>query len=101
MKAVAVSNYKTGIQKVIKGEADAMVADFPICVVALLQNPDAGLESIVSPFTFEPLGAALPPNDALFLNLVQNYMDTLEGMGLMAALRAKWFENGDWLLLIP
>jgi len=101
VKAVAVSSYEAGVQKVIKGEADAMVADFPICVLALLKNPDAGLESIVSPFTFEPLGAAVAPNDPLLLNLVQNYMNTLEGIGLMSALRAKWFENGDWLLLIP
>ena len=101
VKAIAVSDYEAGIQKVIGGDADAMVADFPICVLAILQNPDAGLQSIVSPFTFEPLGAALPPNDALLHNLVQNYMNTLEGIGLMGALRAKWFESADWLLLIP
>jgi polar amino acid transport system substrate-binding protein len=101
VKAVGVSDYATGIQQVIKGKADAMVADYPVCVVALFQNPDAGLESIISPFTFEPLGAAVAPNDALFLNLVQNYMNTLEGIGLMGILRAKWFENGDWIVLLP
>jgi polar amino acid transport system substrate-binding protein len=95
--AVPVRDYDEGIQKVISGEVHAMVADFPICLVALFQHPDAGLESAISPFTFEPLGAALPANDALFLNLVQNYMSMLEQSGLMSALRSKWFEDGSWL----
>ena len=101
VKAVAVADYAAGIQQVINGKADGMVADYPVCVVALFQHPDAGLESVISPFTFEPLGAAVAPNDALFLNLVQNYMNTLEGIGLMGLLRAKWFENGDWIPLLP
>jgi polar amino acid transport system substrate-binding protein len=100
-KAIAAKSYDEGIQMVIDGKADAMVADYPICLVALFQHPDAGLESAISPFTFEPLGAALPSNDPLFLNLVQNYMGMLEDSGLMAVLRAKWFDSGDWLAELP
>ena len=99
--AVAVKNYEEGIKKVIAGEVQAMVADFPICLVALIQYPEAGLESVIAPFTFEPLGAALPSNDPLFLNLVQNYMGMLEESGLMSALRSKWFEDGGWLMELP
>jgi polar amino acid transport system substrate-binding protein len=100
-KALTAKSYDEGIQMVIDGKADAMVADFPICLVALFQHPDAGLESAIAPFTFEPLGAALPSNDALFLNLVQNYMNMLEQSGLMALLRARWFDTGDWLAELP
>jgi polar amino acid transport system substrate-binding protein len=99
--ALSAKNYDEGIQMVIDGKADAMVADYPICLVALFQHPDAGLESAISPFTFEPLGAALPSNDALFLNLVQNFMGMLEDSGLMTGLRAKWFDSGDWLAELP
>ena len=99
--ALAAKSYDEGVQMVIDGKADAMVADYPICLVALFQHPDAGLESAIAPFTFEPLGAALPSNDPLFLNLVQNYMGTLEQSGLMAVLRAKWFDTGDWLAELP
>jgi hypothetical protein len=42
-----------------------------------------------------------PIRDALFLNLVQNYFNTLEGIGLMELLRAKWFEDGSWLATLP
>jgi polar amino acid transport system substrate-binding protein len=101
VKAVAAKSYDEAVQMVIDDKADAMIADFPICLIALFQHPEAGLESAVAPFTFEPIGAALSPDDALFMNLVGNYMKLLEGTGLMAALRAKWFENGDWLAELP
>ena len=85
----------------INGKADAFVYDLPYCVVFWAQKGAGKLVFLDKPFTFEPLGAAIAPNDALFLNLVQNYMNTLEGIGLMGALRSKWFDSGDWLLLIP
>jgi polar amino acid transport system substrate-binding protein len=100
-KLVAVKNYDKGIEMVISGKADAMLADFPICLVAALQNPDAGIQGVIAPLTFEPLGGAVSGDDALFLNLVDNYFDALEGTGLMAMLRAKWFENGSWLEALP
>jgi polar amino acid transport system substrate-binding protein len=100
-KLVAVKNYDKGIEMVISGKADAMLADFPICLVAALQNPDAGIQGVIAPLTFEPLGGAVSGDDALFLNLVDNYFDALEGTGLMAMLRAKWFENGSWLAALP
>jgi polar amino acid transport system substrate-binding protein len=61
-------------------------------------NPDADLATIPAPFTFEPIGIALPANDALFVNLVQNYLRSLEGTGLLDQLRAKWFDNAGWLM---
>lgn len=89
------------IQAVIDGKVDAMMADRPVCIVAVLRHPDAGLVTISSPFTFEPIGAALPSDDPLFLNLVQNYMGLLEGTGLMRELEARWFENPSWLEELP
>ena len=94
-------DYDQAVQLVINDEADAMVADFPICVISVLRFPDADLLTIASPFTFEPIGAAIPANDPLFVNLVQNYMNMLEGTGLMAALEARWFEDGRWLTELP
>jgi len=56
---------------------------------------------MVSPFTFEPIGAAVSADDALMANLVQNYLTTLEGTGLLEALRLKWFADGSWLDQLP
>jgi polar amino acid transport system substrate-binding protein len=100
-KVIPVKNYDKGIQMVISGKADAMLADLPICLVAALKNPDAGIVGVTAPLTFEPLAGAVSGDDALFLNLVQNYFNTLEGIGLMGLLRAKWFEDDSWIATLP
>jgi len=84
---------------VMDTRVQAMVADYPTCLLAVLRNP--GLATVVSPFTFEPLGIALPADDPLFVNLVQNYMTMLEGTGLMDELRAKWLDDPSWLSQLP
>ena len=100
-RLVATADYDQAVSLVVNDEADAMVADFPICVISVLRNPEAGLTTIASPFTFEPIGAAMPANDPLFINLVENYMNMLEGTGLMTQLQAKWFTDGTWLDQLP
>jgi polar amino acid transport system substrate-binding protein len=78
-----------------------MVADLPICIISVLRNPGAGLVAVSSPFTFEPIGAALPAHDPLFLNVVENFMLNLEGSGLMELLTARWFNDPGWLDEMP
>lgn len=95
---VTTADYDEAIRLVIAGEVDALVADYPVTAVAVLRNPGAGLMNIVSPFTFEPIGMALPADDMLFVNLVQNYLKSLEGTGLLGQLREKWFTDPSWLL---
>ena len=95
------ASYAEAVRLVIDGSVDAMIADYPICVVSVLQNPGAGLSAVVAPFTFEPIGVALPANDALFINLVENYLKSLEGTGLLDQLRSNWFDDSSWLELLP
>ena len=89
------------VRLLLSGKVDAMLADLPICVIALLRNPGAGLVAVSSPFTYEPIGAALPAQDPLFLNLVENFMRNLEGSGLMDELTLRWFNDPTWLDAIP
>jgi polar amino acid transport system substrate-binding protein len=98
---VTAPTYEKAVAMVIGGEVDALVADYPICVVSVLRNPGAGLQSVISPFTFEPIGIALPADDMLFVNLVQNYLKSLEGTGLLDQVRQKWFADPSWLLELP
>jgi polar amino acid transport system substrate-binding protein len=100
-RLIATTDHQQAAQLVIDDEADAMVADLPTCVVTELRNPDAGLSTLASPLSYEPLGIALPADDPLLLNLVQNYMYLLEGTGLMDQLRAKWFSDPSWLSELP
>lgn len=93
----ATANTDEAVQAVLDGKVDAMMADRPVCIVAVLRHPDANLVTLSSPFTFEPIGAALAANDPLFLNLVENYVNLVTGTGMMEELEAKWFDNPSWL----
>ncbi|MBW2244068.1 MAG: transporter substrate-binding domain-containing protein [Deltaproteobacteria bacterium] len=90
-------DYDSAVEMVRKGEVDALVADFPFCAVSILRFPGEGLAMLHSPLTIEPLGVALPPRDPLFVNLVENYLDTLEETGLLARLKVRWFSDGSWV----
>jgi polar amino acid transport system substrate-binding protein len=98
---VTTPDYDTAVKMVLEDEADALVADFPICTVSVLRHPEAGLSTLVTPFTVEPLGIALPADDPLFVNLVENYLNTLEQTGLLTRFKAKWFSDGSWVCNLP
>jgi polar amino acid transport system substrate-binding protein len=100
-KLVATRDYDSAVQMVIDDDVDALVADYPICALSVLRHPRAGLSMLVTPFTVEPLGIALPAGDPLFVNLVENYMNTLEGTGLLTQLKARWFSDGSWVSELP
>lgn len=55
----------------------------------------------MTPFTVEPLGIALPAGDPLFVNLVENYLTTLENTGMLTQFKAKWFSYGSWVSELP
>ncbi len=98
---IPVDDYDTGVQMVIDGKADALVADFPICALTQMRFPDAGLATLAEPLTIEPIGIALAPGDSLLVNMVTNYLGALEGIGLLDALEKKWFDDGGWLIQLP
>jgi polar amino acid transport system substrate-binding protein len=100
-KLVTVPNNQAGVQMVLGKQADALIADLQVCTLAQWRNPDAGLHARLNPFTTEPLGIALPPGDPLLLNLVSNYLNTLENTGELAQLKARWLANGPWVAELP
>jgi polar amino acid transport system substrate-binding protein len=98
---VLARDYDAAVAMVVDGKVDAMVADYPICVISVLRYPEEGLASLAKPLTIEPIGVALPGNDPLLLNWVQNFLGMLEKSGELEALREKWFEAGSWLQELP
>jgi polar amino acid transport system substrate-binding protein len=102
-KAVSVpaTDYDTAVQMVLDDEVDAMIADFPICQLSVMRHPEAGLSTLMTPFTIEPLGIALPADDPLLVNLIENYLNTLENTGLLVQFKAKWFSDGSWISELP
>jgi polar amino acid transport system substrate-binding protein len=96
-KLLAAGTQNEAIQMVIDGKADAMIADYPICVVAVYRNPAAGLVSVVAPITYEPIGIAVPKGDPHLLNWLGNFLHSLEKAGYMNDLKEKWFAQPTWL----
>jgi polar amino acid transport system substrate-binding protein len=96
-KLVGVSTENEGVQMVIDGKADAMLADFPICVVAAYRNQGSGLVSVVAPLTYEPIGIAVPKGDPQLVNWLDNFLNSLEKAGYMKDLAAKWFDKPTWV----
>lgn len=96
-----VASYDEAVAMVKTDMIDALIADFPFCVVTVMETTDGSLVTLKSPFTFEPLGIALPAGDPLFVNLVQNFLTTMEGTGNLLKLKAKWFSEDQWLGDVP
>jgi polar amino acid transport system substrate-binding protein len=100
-KLVTTPDYDSAVSMVIDDEVEALVADFPFCALSVLRHPEAGLSALATPFTIEPLGIALPADDPLLVNLVTNYLNTLEGTGLLTRFKAKWLYDGAWVSELP
>ena len=68
------------------------------CIFASLKYTEDNLLVLNSTFTNERIGIALPPDDALLINLVENFLGELRESGELDLLENKWFRSGSWLL---
>jgi len=100
-KLVLADDYGQAVAMVRDDKAVAMVADYPICLVSVYRYPDAGFITLSKPISYEPIGIALPPNDPLLVNWVQNFLNTLEKTGEMQLLVERWFKDTSWVSRLP
>jgi polar amino acid transport system substrate-binding protein len=96
-KLILTKDYDEAVAMVRQDKAHAMVADFPICQVSVFRYRDSDLATLKKPLSYEPLGIAVPANDFLLINWLQNSLNTLEKTGQMGALVEKWFEDASWV----
>ena len=96
-KLVTVNTEDEGVQMVIDGKADGMLADFPICMVAAYRHKGAGLVPVKAPITYEPIGIAVPKGDPQLVNWLQNFLHGIEKAGYMKDLGEKWFAKPTWI----
>lgn len=100
-KLVTAKNYDEAVQLVLDDEVDALVADYPACVLAMVRHPDSNLATVATPLTVEPIGIAVPAGDALLVNFLQNFLGALEATGLLEQLQKRWFEDASWVQQLP
>jgi len=95
--SLPVDNYEQAVAALMNGSANVMVADYPICRLTALRNPTANLFVLKDPMTIEPIGLALPADDPLLLNFVDNYFNALAMAGVLKKMEDYWFNSGGWL----
>lgn len=94
-------DYNESVAMVLQGKANAMIADYPICLLSVIRYPDNNLISVVPPVTYEPIGIAIQKDDPLLTNWLENFLGTMAGSGDLKELQEKWFKGGDWINKLP
>ena len=96
-QAIYVETIDEAIKSVQDGTSDALVADFPTCVVAALQDSDKKMRYLEEPINMEPIGMAISTTDVRLINLIQNYLYFLDSSNQIEKLEDKWYDQGEWL----
>ncbi len=100
-KLMTAPDYDAAVKMVLDGKAKAMVADLPACVVTMLRFPDKGLTTSSALLTLEPIGVAMPLDDAVLEKYVTNILEAVEETGQIEELKKYWFEGARWLAMMP
>ena len=98
---VLAQDYDQAVAMVRDDKAKAMVADYPICLVSVYRYPAAAFTTLSKPLSYEPIGVALPANDPLLVNWVQNLLNFIEKTGELDAIVQRWFKDTSWMSRIP
>ena len=98
---VTTPDYDAAVKMVVAREVDALVADYPICLLSVLRDESGELVTLSEPLNIEPIGIALAPGDPLFQNLVQNYLTSLTVSGALDRIHARWLDDRSWLARLP
>jgi polar amino acid transport system substrate-binding protein len=99
-KLVLFGSYDEGIDLLLKGKVDVIVADFQFCALTAYRNQKKGLIAGQSPLSFEPLGIAMQ-EDTLLANWVQNFLGQFQGTGELKKSSEKWLNPGSWIDDLP
>ena len=96
-KLEVTKTHDDAVKMVVNNQADALFADYPVCVYAMYRYPLVDLGILEQPLTIEPIGIAIPADGFLLHNLLQNFLNSLQIIGILDSLEYKWFESGEWL----
>jgi len=85
-----------GATRVLKGQADAFVYDFPFNAVFYAMNPSGKLIFLDKPFTKEPIAWAIRKNDPDFMKFLNDFLAQTKSDGRFEKIYNKWFNSSDW-----
>jgi polar amino acid transport system substrate-binding protein len=99
-KLTLAASYDEALNLLFQDKVDAVIADYPFCVYAVVRYSDKGLAVGESKLSFEPLGIAVR-EDALWINELDNFIKMLIASGDMNVLQERWFKSGAWIKQLP
>ena len=85
-----------GAMRVLEGQADAFVYDYPFNAVFRAMHPSDQLIFLDTPFTEEPIAWAIRKNDPDFLNWLNKFLQEIKQDGRFEKMHEKWFKKTDW-----
>jgi polar amino acid transport system substrate-binding protein len=100
-KLLLTDDYAQAVSMVREDKALAMVADMAICQLSVYRYPEAELFTLKNPLNYEPLGIAIPANDFLLINWLQNFLNTMQKEGSLEMIVDRWFKDGSWVRQLP
>lgn len=100
-KLVTTLSLNEALGLLLEDKVGALLADYPFCVVTAFRHKNRGLTAVEGRFTVEPLGIALPADDLLLVNWVENFLTMLRTRGELAKLKDRWFKDASWIKELP
>lgn len=94
-----VNLYETqseAVLEVANGKVDAFIYDLPYNSIYNAENKGQ-LVHIAEPFTYEPLGWAVPQGNPDTINFLNGYLRQIKGDGTYDRIYNKWFNDDKWL----
>jgi len=85
-----------GAMRVLKGNADAFVYDFPFNAVFSAMNPSKKLIFLNKPFTKEAVAWAIRKNDPDFMKFLNAFLMNMKNDGRFDKIYKKWFKSQEW-----
>lgn len=96
-RVITADNYDSAVKLIRENKADAMLADYAVCAYNYIKFSGQGFFMLKNPLTIEPVGVAISPSDPHFMNVIENFFNTLELSGNLKRMEAYWFQSGEWV----
>ena len=84
------------VQDVLSGRADVMFSSAPLPAFEVLRNPGKLYQPSTDAFYRQPVGMAIRKGDPDSLNVLDNWIRTVEAEGWLSERRHFWFKTTDW-----
>lgn len=90
---VLVDSNAQGTQMIIENKVSALLSEYPTCALMTSAHKEDGFISAFSNLTYEPIGIALPADDAHFINWTRNFMQRMQVTNTLKMLAEKWLSD--------